>query len=187
MKDNCELIEIQKRLRENSSEQVAASIRKFVPGSIKVYGNKIPFLNELAKEFKEAGFDLVEELWNTGAFEEKMLAVKMLGKMAKKDPERSMNLIKHFAPGIDNWAICDAMGMQGLKPMLKSRQPIIFELANYYNSSNNFGERRLSLVLVEWYTRDKNMHHQVIPLINALETDSEYYVKKSGRMVKKKS
>ncbi len=65
MKANVTLIEIQKKLFENSNVKVAASTNKFVPGSVKVYGVKMPFLNELAKEFKEVGFDLAEELWNT--------------------------------------------------------------------------------------------------------------------------
>ena len=51
-----------------------------------------PVLNELAQQFKAGGFDLVEEIWKAGALEEKLLAVKMLGKIAKKDPERSLQI-----------------------------------------------------------------------------------------------
>ena len=75
----------------------------------------------------------MEELWEAGALEEKILAVKMLGKIAKKDPERSLKMIQLFAKNIGNWAVCDAMGMQGLKPILKTHQKEIFALAKKYN------------------------------------------------------
>ena len=124
-------------------------------------------------------FDLIEQLWNAGALEEKILAVKMLGKIAKKDPERSLQITQIFAKNIGNWAVCDAMGMQGLKPILKTHQKEIFALAWKYNSSKDFWQRRLSLVLVEWYTRDKNCHIEIKQLVKELENDDEYYVKKA--------
>jgi hypothetical protein len=55
---------------------------KFVPGSEKIYGVRMPVLNELAKQFIIGGFDLVEELWKAGSLKEKKLAAKMPGKIA---------------------------------------------------------------------------------------------------------
>lgn len=79
----------------------------------------------------------------------------MLGKIVKKDPERSLKFIQQFAKNIGNWAVCDAMDMQALKPIVKTHQKEIFALAWKYNNSNDHWQRRLSLVLVEWYTRVK--------------------------------
>lgn len=146
---------------------------------MKIYGVRTPELNELAKQFKEGGFNLIKELWDAGAFEEKLLAVKVLQKIAKKDAAMSLQLVQYFAPGIDNWAVCDAIGMQGLQTILKTHQKEIFGLAKKYNRSANFWERRLSLVLVEWYTRDKTLHPEIKKLVKPLENDSEYYVKKA--------
>ena len=47
-----ELIEIQKILRSRSSENVKKSFEKFIPSEQKIYGVKVPQLNELAKKFK---------------------------------------------------------------------------------------------------------------------------------------
>lgn len=171
---------IQKILTAKSSKAAVSANRNFVPGiTTKIYGVRMPVLNDLAKLFKAGGFELVKELWDAGAFEEKMLAVKMLGHIAKKDAARSLLCIEYFAPGIDNWAICDTMGMQGLKPILKTHQKEIFVLAKRYNSSKNFWERRLSLVLVEWYTRDPSLHAEIKKLVKHLENDPEYYVRKA--------
>lgn len=174
------LIAIQKKLTINSNKAALAAQQNFVPGvATKIYGVRMPVLNHLAREYKSGGFELVKDLWDAGAYEEKMLAVKIMGHIAKKDPARSLELVQYFAPAIDNWAICDTMGMQGLKPMLKSHQKEIFALAKKYNHSVNFWERRLSLVLVEWYTRIPELHIEIKKLVIPLENDPEYYVRKA--------
>lgn len=174
------LKQIQAILKARSISAAKLAHEKFVPTSTeKIYGVRTPVLNDLAQQFKSGGFELAEELWNAGALEEKLLAVKMQGKIAKKDPERTLKLTQLFAKDIGNWAVCDAMGMQGLKPILKTHQKEIFALAWKYNSSKDFWQRRLSLVLVEWYTRIKALHPEIKKLVKNLENDDEYYVKKA--------
>jgi 3-methyladenine DNA glycosylase AlkD len=62
---------------------------------------------------------------------------------------------------------------------LKTHQKEIFAVAKKYNTSKDFWQRRLSLVLVEWYTRVKELHPQIKQLVKNLEKDEEYYVKKA--------
>jgi 3-methyladenine DNA glycosylase AlkD len=174
-----ELAIIQKLLRQNCSEEAKAAHRKFVPGKEKIYGVKTPVLNELATRFRGGGFELAEALWEAGSFEEKILAGKIVGKIAKKDPERALQMVRLFARDIGNWAVCDTIGMQSLKPILQSHQKEVFALAKQYNRSGDFWQRRLSLVLVEWYTRVKELHPEIKQLVKALENDKEYYVKKA--------
>ncbi|HMD00163.1 MAG TPA: DNA alkylation repair protein, partial [Ferruginibacter sp.] len=67
-----QLKEIQQILKTNSNPAALAAHRKFVPGiNAKIYGVRNPVMNDIAKKFKTGGFDLAEELWNAGAFEEK--------------------------------------------------------------------------------------------------------------------
>jgi 3-methyladenine DNA glycosylase AlkD len=176
---------IQKLLLEKSTPKALAACKKFVPGNLKIYGVRTPVLNELAKQFKAGGFTLIKQLWDAGALEEKIVAVKILQKIAKQYPEKSLQLVQYFAPGIDNWAVCDAIGMQALQSIVKTHQKEIFNLAKKYNRSANFWERRLSLVLVEWYTRDKTLHDEIKKLLKPLENDEEYYVKKAVGWIKK--
>lgn len=170
---------IQKILIAKSSKAALQAYQKFVPGEMKIYGVRTPELNELARQFKASGFELIEELWQAGALEEKILAVKILQAIAKKDALRSLNLVEQFAPGIDNWAVCDAIGMQALQTIRKTHQREIFSMAKKYNTSKNFWERRLSLVLVEWYTREPSLHAEIKKLMKPLEKDAEYYVRKA--------
>ena len=142
-------------------------------------------LNELAKTYKEHGFDLAEALWQSGALEEKIIAIKIIEKMGKKDPNRLLKLIQQFAKGIDNWAVCDAIGMQGLRSIVKTHRDEIFKLAGKYNHSKDPWQRRLSLVMVEWYTREPGTHTDIKKLMKTLENDEEYYVKKAVAWIKR--
>ncbi|MET0392728.1 MAG: DNA alkylation repair protein [Chitinophagaceae bacterium] len=177
---------IRQLLQQHSSEAARAAHQKFVPGSReKVYGVRTPVLNELAARFKSGGFELAEALWKAGALEEKILAAKLVGRMAKKDPERALQLVRLFAQNIGNWAVCDTIGMQSLKPIVATHREAIFALARGYNRSADPWQRRLSLVLVEWYTRYKELHPAIQQLIQPLEKDPEYYVKKAVTWINK--
>ncbi len=179
------LKEIQTSLKSYSTPEAAAAFKNFVPGSMKIYGVRTPLIDEISKQYKNGGFELIKQLWQSGWFEEQILAVKILQKIAKKDPEQSLQLVAAFAPQINNWAVCDAVGMQALQTIRNTHQKEIFALAKKYNHSANFWERRLSLVLVEYYTRDAALHNEINKLIKPLENDDEYYVKKAVVWIKK--
>jgi 3-methyladenine DNA glycosylase AlkD len=150
-----------------------------VPGRQKIYGVKTPVLNELAKKYKEGAFDLAEELWNSGALEEKILAIKIIEKVGKTDSLRVLALFKQFAKQIDNWAVCDGLGMQFLRGIVNTHPSEIFDLARKLNRSKDPWQRRLSLVMVEWYTRRSEAHKDIKALVKNLESDNEYYVRKA--------
>jgi hypothetical protein len=62
-----------------------------VSSAKKVYGVKIPILNEIVRKIKKPNFNLVEKLWKDRAFEEKLLAAKILEKISKKNPKKRFN------------------------------------------------------------------------------------------------
>jgi 3-methyladenine DNA glycosylase AlkD len=179
------LKQIQRELNENSTPEAKAAALKFVPNADKVYGIRTPVLNAMAKKYKEGEFELVKELWSSGAFEEKMLAAKMLNVICKKDPMLSLKLVAGFSKDISDWAVCDRLGMQSLKPVAKKIQKEIFDLSAKLIKSKNLWERRLSLVILEVFTRDKSLHPEIIKRVKLLENDDEYYVKKAVVWIKR--
>ena len=170
---------IQNKLQEKSDQASIETFEKFVPGTQKIYGVKTPELSLIAKEFKNEGFSLVTELWASGALEEKIIAIKILEQIGHKDVNQTLSLVKKFSKAIDNWAVCDGLGMQALRGVRKANAEFIFELAEDYSKSKDLWQRRLSLVMVEWYTRDSAYHPRIKNLMKALEKDEEYYVKKA--------
>lgn len=170
---------IQQELESNANQQARTSTLKFVPNAVKIYGVRNPILNEMAKKYKEGSFELIKELWSSGAFEEKLLAAKMLRLVCKKDPELSIQLVTDFSKDISDWAVCDTVGMQSLKPVAKLKQKEIFALSKKLIGSKSLWERRLSLVLLEVYTKDKTVQPEIMERIKLLENDKEYYVQKA--------
>jgi len=179
------LKQIQKELQASSIPEAKAAALKFVPGAMKVYGIRTPLLNEMAKKYKTGGFDLVKELWRSGAFEEKMLAAKMLREVCKKNAELSLNMVKDFSKDVSDWAVCDTLGMQSLKPVAKNLQKEIFDLSAQWLRSKNLWQRRLSLVLIEVFTKDKTLQPEILNRAKALEKDEEYYVRKAVEWIKR--
>lgn len=177
--------EIQRTLTERSDKGNIDFFQMMVPGEQKIYGVKTPVLNELAKKYKEGAFDLAEELWNAGALEEKIIAIKIIEKVGKTDPLRVLKLFKQFSKQIGNWAVCDGLGMQFLRGIVNTHQKEIFDLAFKLNRSKDLWQRRLSLVMVEWYTRKSETHKEVKELVKNLENDNEYYVKKAVVWIKR--
>ena len=139
----------------------------------------------MAKKYKEGGFDLVKELWNSGAFEEKLLAAKLLNVICKKDPLLSLKLVTGFTKDISDWAVCDCLGMQSLKPVAKKIPNEIFGMSAKLIKSKNLWKRRLSLVIIEVFTKDKSLHPEIMKRVKTLENDEEYYVKKAVDWIKR--
>lgn len=179
------LKQIQQELKNNATPAAKSAALKFVPDAKKVYGVRTPVINEMAKKYKNGGFELVKELWSYGAFEERILAAKMLGVISKKNPDLAVQLVTVFSKDISDWAVCDAIGMQSLKPIAKAKQKEIFALSSRLLVSKNLWKRRLSLVIIEVYTKDKTLHNEILKRIKVLETDEEYYVKKAVAWLKR--
>ena len=176
---------IQRELKQHSTPEAKTAALKFVPNAEKVYGIRTPVLNDMAKKYKEGGFDLAKELWNSGAFEEKLLAAKLLNVICKKDPWLALKLVTGFTNDISDWAVCDAVGMQSLKPVAKKIQNEIFDLSANLIKSKNLWERRLSLVIIEVFTKDRSLQPEIMKRVKALENDEEYYVKKAVDWIKR--
>jgi 3-methyladenine DNA glycosylase AlkD len=174
-----QLKEIQKILSAKADPKNAAYFQKVAPGKQKVYGVKTPELNLLTQQYNAYSFDLAKELWSSGALEEKIIAIKIIEKTGKKDPGKLLTLFKQFSKQIDNWAVCDGLGMQFLRGIVKTHSTEIFSLAAQFNRSKDPWQRRLSLVMVEWYTRIGEHHDAIKKLVKNLENDDEYYVKKA--------
>lgn len=179
------LIQVQQELADNSTPEAKVAALKFVPNAEKVYGIRTPVLNVLAKKYKEGGFDLVKDLWRSGAFEEKLLAAKLLNVICKKDPLRSLELVKSFTKDISDWAVCDAVGMQSLKPVASKIQKETFHLSAKLMRSKHLWEKRLSLVIIEVYTKDKTLQPEIMKRVKMLENDEEYYVRKAVDWIKR--
>jgi hypothetical protein len=74
---------VQAQLRAAADVDAKAATAKFVPTSQLVYGVRVAVLNGLVRVCRPGGFELIEAVWRSGAFEERLLATKVLGAVAR--------------------------------------------------------------------------------------------------------
>ena len=173
------LIEIQKILRKKANKKAKQSVKKFISSARKVYGVKNLLLNEIVKKIKKPNFELAEKLWKSGYLEERILAAKILGKFGKKEPEKSLQLVKRWSSSISNWAICDTLATQGIRGIVKIKGEEIFKLSEKLIKSKNFWERRFAIVLLIELNRSGFGKEKIRKLLKEIKEDKEYYVKKA--------
>lgn len=177
------LKEIQDELTRLGTAQSVEFSKTVIPGVGKIYGVKTPHLNRIAAEYREGSFPLVKELWKSGAHEEKVIAIKIVEKIGKTDPAQVLALFRTFSRSIGNWAVCDGLGMQFLRGVVRTHSDGVFNLAEEFSVSSDPWQRRLSLVMVEWYTRHTHDHKRIMKLVKRLENDEEYYVRKAVQWI----
>lgn len=173
------LSDIQQTLLDNAEPEFAEKMKTVALGAKRIYGVRMPVLNEIAKTAKQGGFELVQQLWDAGAYEERMLAAKLLHKVAKTDPDKAIQLVKKYSEEIDNWALCDTLGMQSLKAINKIRAAAIFDLSKSLSKSKLMWQRRLSMVLLEDFCKQPHLHKTIQEMVDQHKGDKEYYIKKA--------
>jgi 3-methyladenine DNA glycosylase AlkD len=173
------LKEIHESFAQLGDKTKCATYKKFIPTAQITYGLTMPDRKVLAKHYAEKGFPLVDALWLKGSFEDRVLAAKILALLAKKQPNEVLTWIEQHAKDITDWVVCDTIGMQCSKPMMKKFQEQLFDLANRKIKSPLLWERRLALVLVECYCKNEHLHPRINSLITQVKNDKEYYVKKA--------
>ena len=172
-----ELVEIRKVLQKHAGESKATHI--FVPTVNKYYGVKASLLNELAKKYSYVGFELVEKLWESGIFEEQLLAAKILGRICSQHPEKTLKLLKKFVKSINNWAVCDTLATQGIRKIAQLKKVEIFKLSKTFIKSRNPWQRRFALVLLVNFAKEDGDRQRIIEILKQVENDKDYYVRKA--------
>jgi 3-methyladenine DNA glycosylase AlkD len=174
-----QLVEIRKIFKNKSSKKNKESTLKFVPTVRKQYGVKVAVLNKLVKQIKEPDFGLIEKLWKSGIFEERLLASKILGKICKTNPTKTLKLIQKFSKDISDWVVCDTLATQGIRKIIKLKQKEIFEISKKLVESKKFWQRRFALVLLINFAKDKSIGQEIEEIIEKVKDDKEPYVKKA--------
>lgn len=170
--------EIIEYFKEHADPGHAEGMLTIAPGAKKIYGVRSPEMNELLKAIKPGSFELIDALWESGIYEARMLAVKLLEWQSKTDPDRGIATVIRFGPEIDNWAICDTIGMKSLKKLNKKYPERIMALSEQFAGSPLMWERRLSMVLLWDLCKDKKWHPRITKIIDMHRGDKEKYMKK---------
>ena len=173
------LTTVQAQLRAAANLETRAATAKFVPTSQLVYGVRVPVLNALVKSGRPGGFELVEALWRSGAFEERLLAAKLLGAVARQDPVRALAFVDTASKDLSDWAVCDTLGTQGVRPIATTQRTSIVAMAGRLSESRHLWDRRLAIVLLLHFARVPKERATIRKLLAPLRSDQEPYIQKA--------
>ncbi len=92
----------------------------------------------------------------------------------------SWDVIKHWQNYVNNWGECDSLSKLYTKILELLPKKVLAQLKQW-NKSTNFWDRRQSVVSLLYFSRTKKVilpYNTIIPFINKLIGDEEYYVQK---------
>ncbi len=176
---------ISQELKAHYDPGAILAFAKLVPTGQKVLGVRVPVLNALAQQYKSGGLELAQILWRAGAFEERLLASKLIGKNASKNPSVAFELIKVLSNELSDWAVCDTLGLEGTRPLLKKQALQIWELALKKIAEPGDWQRRFALVLLTHFARSETHRCSIERLLVTVATDKRHYVKKAVAWVQR--
>lgn len=121
-------------------------------------GVNVPDNRNVAKEFKSADFETLEELITSTIHEERLCALLILvqkfNKADKSEKDKIFDFYIKHAKNINNWDLVDLSAPYICGPYLSDKnKDILYRLA----VSDNMWERRISIVSTIWFIRKGNL------------------------------
>ncbi|HXB40108.1 MAG TPA: DNA alkylation repair protein [Bacteroidia bacterium] len=89
-------------------------------------------------------------------------------------------VLKHWQNEVNDWAFCDSLSKIYTRHLEFFPEEVYAQLVKW-NKDKDLWKRRQSIVSLLYYSRTKKIHlsfNKIIPLINNLLHDEEYYVQK---------
>ncbi len=175
--------EIVEFLEKNSCEQDKEQWIKTIKVHKKVHGVKLAKINPKIKEWKnKADFNDIAKLWKLDKTEARITAIKLLAKIAKKDYDKALSLVKLFVKDLEDWATTDTLATQGIRNIIKQKEDEIKKFANICLKSNNVWIKRFGIVVYINFPYDKKAKQ----IVTKFSNEKEPYIKKAIEWLKRK-
>ena len=171
-------------LKENRNDEDKLQVIKRIKVHEDVYGVKLAKINPMISTWaKNITFDDVIALWEDGKTESRIIAAKLLGRLGRKDPDKTLNLIKTFSKDLKDWATTDTLATQGVRGIIKEKEGDIKELAITCLKSKNIFTKRFGVVIFINFPDDEKAKE----IVEVYLKDKEYYIKKAAEWLMRKS
>jgi 3-methyladenine DNA glycosylase AlkD len=176
---------LQELLKSLVDEKTAKNYIRLIPDTGKFYGVPKPILWVIAAEISkfirknpQKAEGLIYSLWDEGSYETKQIAGKSLEKFGPKHPEITLDFISYALPGLNNWSICDSLGIYAVEPLLFLDPQLILPLSENCIKSDEKWIRRFGVVSLRGYRKLK-ISDEVFSLLDRVMVDEEKDVKKA--------
>ena len=173
--------EILRFLREHSSEQGRKAWLRYIKVHEDMFGVKLVDINPMITQWaRVATWEDIDRLWDDGRVESRIIAAKVLGKWAKRNPDKVLDMIARFCADLKDWATTDTLATQTVRPIVHVKKDEIQSLALECLKSANVFARRFGIVLFIHFPREATH------VLKMVSNDRSPYIKKAVEWVKRK-
>jgi 3-methyladenine DNA glycosylase AlkD len=190
------ILSIREELKQLADEKIREGQQHFFKESVKFYGVKNPVVEKLARrrypEIKALGkkkiFKLCEELWQSGYFEDSLIACEWAYKLNKEFEPHDFATFEHWVDKyVSNWAACDTLCNHTIGAIVDKYPQFIKNLKQWAHSDNRWQKRAAAVTLIIPAKEGKFLE-DIFEIADTLSTDSDDLVQKGyGWMLKEAS
>ncbi len=144
-------------MRDSADEKTLASGDRFFKEEVKMYGVKVPVVNEIGKLAfgkirdlsKQEIFELCEELWQSGYSEEGYIACNLSYALRKQFEPADFTVFERWVKNyISNWATCDTLCNHTIGTFVEMYPKYVAELKKWAHSDNRWVRRAAAVTLI---------------------------------------
>lgn len=151
------LSQVRESLEYAADEKTRQGSQRFFREKIKVYGVKLPVVNQIARESygllksrtKDDILSLCEELWCSGYFEESIIACHWTYRLRKNYSIDDFRLFEYWIEHyVTNWASCDTFCNHTVGSLIAKYPHLVVHLKTWALSSNRWMRRAAAVSLI---------------------------------------
>lgn len=185
--------QLRSELLSSASEEVKESSKRFFKEEIKNYGVKTPTVQKLSKQLfkeyklndKDEVFALCETLWQSGYFEESIVACNWSYYVEKQYVPADFKIFECWISNyVTNWASCDTLCNHTVGTFIEMYPEFLEQLKRFAKSDNRWEKRAAAVTLIIPARRGKFLN-DILKIADTLLEDEDDLVRKGyGWMLK---
>ena len=150
-------------LRSIGSVKQAVGAARTIPGMGESYGVSLPDLRVIAGELAKWGkphpgkaFELVELLWASGIRDGRVIAAKLLERLGKREPEKTLEIASALIVEIRNWEECDQLACFGLRHVVQRYPELVLPWCERWVKVEEKWARRFGAAVLTSLPKEKD-------------------------------
>lgn len=173
------------RIREHAPPHPNDKLRAYVGSPVTVLGLSAGHIRGIASEFKKGWKqlpiaelnELVSRLWCGSTFEEKVLAIVLLDRYAKRLDEASWRIADGWVDDATGWALSDGLASGPIAKMLRA-EPARFREVLRWTKARSFWRRRAATYALHDFIFAGELDRPFLMLERLLD-DDEFWVQRA--------
>ncbi len=177
------------QLEQFSKPEKAAQMARYHKTDRQVIGISNPEIDGLVKQWKAENdisgrLSIAHDLWDSGVFEARIAAAKLLAQARIKEDEPVWQEIQRWVPEFDGWAIADHASKAGEKRL--QADPTRLDTLESWTRSDHMWTRRAALVMTLPWAKLRNpkpaeleQRERILGWAAGYCTDHDWFIQKA--------